>query len=178
MATTQQQREGPAVGRRTDLVGGAQITQNLTVALDRLVTLLERAPERTPVDVRKQVQKAWDEHAPASATLNIDGGTVYADQQWTQLAIEEVVENVAEHAGPGVTVDVTVEDTTIVIADDGPGIAPDHRRRATESGFTTSPTNAGYGLNIVKRVANVHGGTLEIDAADAGGVAVRITFES
>jgi signal transduction histidine kinase len=75
-----------------------------------------------------------------------------------------------EHAGPDVTVRVgTLDDGDgFYVEDDGPGIAPSERERVFEPGHSTGENGAGFGLPIVRRIAEAHGWTLDLTEADGG----------
>lgn len=62
--------------------------------------------------------------------------------------------------------------------DTGVGIAPEHLARVVEPFFTTKPEGKGTGLGlaICRRIAQEHGGTLEIMSALGQGTTVRMLF--
>jgi len=61
---------------------------------------------------------------------------------------------------------------TVVIDDDGPGIAPEPAAQMTASG----PGPQGMGLPIAQAIAKVHGGTLRLGASPLGGLRVEVTL--
>ncbi|MDD9933924.1 MAG: ATP-binding protein [Myxococcales bacterium] len=60
------------------------------------------------------------------------------------------------------------------VADDGPGIAERDRARIFDPYYTTKAEGTGLGLAIVKKVVLEHGGEIECEAGDLGGVAFLI----
>jgi nitrogen fixation negative regulator NifL len=65
----------------------------------------------------------------------------------------------------------------VLIQDSGPGIPPELRLRVFEPFFTTKKgwgQHPGTGLAIAQQVALDHGGSIEIDPAEAGGCRVRV----
>ena len=66
----------------------------------------------------------------------------------------------------------------IVIEDDGPGLRPEQRSAALARGerLDASKPGSGLGLAIVQEIAEAYGGTLALDAADLGGLRVRLTL--
>jgi signal transduction histidine kinase len=60
------------------------------------------------------------------------------------------------------------------IADSGPGLSEEVRRRAFEPFFTTKNTGTGLGLAVVHRVAEAHGGDCTAINCPDGGAAFTI----
>jgi PAS domain S-box-containing protein len=58
----------------------------------------------------------------------------------------------------------------VSIADDGPGIEPQHRERIFEPFFTTKKdVGTGLGLWVTKEIVDRHGGRIEVDSASGNG---------
>jgi PAS domain S-box-containing protein len=62
----------------------------------------------------------------------------------------------------------------VEIADNGVGIAPEHREKIFLPFFTTKPTGTGLGMAIVKKVMDLHGGDIDIDSVPGRGTTVRL----
>ena len=60
----------------------------------------------------------------------------------------------------------------IRVADNGPGIAPEHQPRVFEPFFTTKKGGTGLGLSLSFSMARQMGGALSLDVAEKGGVFV------
>jgi signal transduction histidine kinase len=62
------------------------------------------------------------------------------------------------------------------VADTGPGIAPEMAERLFRPFATSKPEGTGLGLTIVRRIADLHGGTVELRPRQGGGTeaAVRL----
>ena len=74
-----------------------------------------------------------------------------------------------EHVGDGVTVTVGATRDGFLVEDDGPGVPPADRPKLFESGFTTADDGTGFGLAIVRTIADAHGWSVGYeDVADAG----------
>jgi len=65
-------------------------------------------------------------------------------------------------------------EVTITVADRGPGIDMDDRRRIFEPFFTRKEQGTGLGLPVVQRVADLHEGTIELDRRKGGGTIARL----
>jgi signal transduction histidine kinase len=62
----------------------------------------------------------------------------------------------------------------IELADSGPGLTEQVRRRAFEPFFTTKNNGTGLGLAIVERIAECHGGTVTAANCPEGGAAFTL----
>lgn len=60
------------------------------------------------------------------------------------------------------------------VRDTGLGLTDDAMRRASEPFFTTKSTGTGLGLSIVWRIAEVHGGTVQLANVAEGGAEVSL----
>ena len=67
----------------------------------------------------------------------------------------------------------------IVVTDDGPGIPEERRETVFEPFFSTKPQKQGKGLGlyIAREIAEYHGGTLTLGAADGHGTIHSVIFE-
>jgi signal transduction histidine kinase len=72
-----------------------------------------------------------------------------------------------DDGAPTVTVGRT--DDGFYVADDGPGIPEDERERVFETGYSTAEGGTGFGLNIVRSIAEAHGWTVSVTESAAGG---------
>jgi signal transduction histidine kinase len=80
------------------------------------------------------------------------------------------------HGGPGVTVSVgRFGDDGLYVADDGTGIPANERDEVFEAGYSGAPDGTGFGLTIVRRIAEAHGWTVAVGESESGGA--RFEFE-
>lgn len=96
-----------------------------------------------------------------------------------RFRLEQVFRNLFENAlaacADPVRVEIRSSEAThrgrpalrLCVADNGPGLTPEQRRRAFEPFYTTRPSGTGLGLPIVRRIVEAHGG--EIGLGDGGG---------
>jgi signal transduction histidine kinase len=61
------------------------------------------------------------------------------------------------------------------IEDDGPGIPDEMRETVFDHGVTTATDGNGYGLSIVRTIANAHGWDIVATEAASGGARFEIT---
>lgn len=85
-----------------------------------------------------------------------------------------LLDNAAKWASSRVQVRIAGEagQLCLVVEDDGPGIAAEHRAEAVRRGvrLDASRPGSGLGLQIVDELCQVYGGSLELDTATLGGL--------
>jgi signal transduction histidine kinase len=64
----------------------------------------------------------------------------------------------------------------IVVADNGPGIAPDQREKIFVPFFTTKRQGSGVGLTLVRQIATAHAATVDVSSTPGGGATVSMRF--
>ena len=166
--------------------------ERMEAIIDDLLTLAREGDDLTelsPVSLPAVVDAAWRSVDTESARLTVDTtAVVLADPGRLQQLLENLFSNAVSHAGP--TVHVTVVDsrddvhaggssvaatgTTAVaggfaVTDDGPGIPPEDHERIFEYGVSSSAERTGFGLAIVRRVAESHGWSVAVCESAAGG---------
>jgi len=160
-------------------------------ALDRMDRLIEDMlwlvregqviGSTAPVDLNDAVESAWtmvegtSDHeelvVPESSGLE----TIQADYDRLCQLLENLFRNAIEHSDGDVTVRVGNLDGGFYIEDDGPGIPEDAREEVFEVGNSTSPDGTGFGLSIVKDIAEAHGWEITITEGTTGGARFEIT---
>ena len=100
-----------------------------------------------------------------------DDLTFIADVDRLQQLLENLFRNAIEHGGKDVTIRVGAidEDGGFYVADNGPGIPPEDRKQVFESGYTTADDGTGFGLAIIKEIADAHGWIITITESANGG---------
>ncbi|OYR39813.1 PAS domain-containing sensor histidine kinase [Halorubrum sp. Ib24] len=150
---------------------GERAVDRIDQLVSELLTLARQGSgidEPTEFDLAGAVREAWATAGSDGATLVVGADArVRGDRGRLRQALENLFRNAVEHAREAdadadVTVVVSATDEGIVVADDGPGIDPEHRRDAFEPGFTTSADGTGYGLDIVREVVESHGWSIEL----------------
>jgi signal transduction histidine kinase len=64
----------------------------------------------------------------------------------------------------------------VAVEDDGEGMSPETRDRAFAPFFTTREDGTGLGLPLVRRIAEEHGGSVEISSTLGEGTTVTLAF--
>lgn len=155
-------------------------------AHDRMKTLIDNllmlAQEGEALDEPKAVnladlsERCWSTVETTDATFRNQADTVIrADEPQLQQLLENLFVNAVEHGGGSVTVTLGSLPDGFFVADDGPGIPPADRERVLDSGYSTAIGGTGFGLSIVKRIADAHDWEITVRESDAGGARFEIT---
>jgi len=129
-----------------------------TVALPPLVErAIKLATDGRALEVVPEIE-------PDLPALRADGDLL------TQLVLDLLV-NAAEAGAHTIALRARrAEDAVrIEVHDDGPGVSESDRDRVMEPFFTTKPNGTGLGLAMASRIAEAHGGSLELSGAEARG---------
>ncbi|HVP10503.1 MAG TPA: HAMP domain-containing sensor histidine kinase [Phycisphaerae bacterium] len=100
---------------------------------------------------------------------------VHGDQRQLGQLFVELLSNAMEYSKPGDAVRLAAGGpdsrgrATIIVEDQGPGVAPEVRPRVFDLFFTTKANGTGIGLATVKRIARLHGGDVEVGSSPMGG---------
>jgi signal transduction histidine kinase len=117
--------------------------------------------------------------------------TMVGDRDMLLQAIANLLDNAVKFTPEGGTIRLSAGapergKREISVSDEGPGLAPMDRARAGERFFRADPSRAlpgsGLGLSLVKAVAALHGGELQLGDARPGaerpGLEARLTLSS
>jgi heavy metal sensor kinase len=121
--------------------------------------------------------------------LNVDaadGVSVTADRLVLREAITNIVDNAIKYSPHGSSIDVRVyesgDEAVLAIADEGPGITPQHRERIFDRFFRIDEARSrasggtGLGLAIAKWAVDLNGGQISVDSGAARGSIFRIAL--
>lgn len=97
--------------------------------------------------------------------VDLDHSQILGDASTLERAITNLLDNAVKFSPPDGTIDVVLEDGTITIVDDGPGIAEDDLPyifdRFFRSDRARNTSGTGLGLSIVAHTAQAHGATVK-----------------
>ena len=105
---------------------------------------------------------------------------IRADAAQLRQLIWNLVRNAVQASTAGGTVGVRVEEVAgvgfLVVEDDGIGIDPDAKERLFDAFFSTRTHGTGIGLAVVKRIADEHGFTINVDSEQGRGARFRVAL--
>jgi two-component system sensor histidine kinase MprB len=88
-------------------------------------------------------------------------------------ALSNLLDNADKFSPPDTDVEVSVRETSVAVADHGPGVAPPDRERIFDRFYRADTARtqpgSGLGLAIVAQVAAEHGGDVRVDETPGGG---------
>jgi PAS domain S-box-containing protein len=146
--------------------------------IDDVLTLAKQGAtiEATePTDLCGATEDVWPYvNAPdTDLVVETDGG-VKADPSRLQELLTNLLQNAVDH-GEAETIRVGTTADGFFVADDGEGIPPEEREDVFETGFSTAEDGTGFGLAIVREIADAHGWTITVTASEDGGARFDIT---
>jgi signal transduction histidine kinase len=160
------------------------------LALDTTVNdLLSFSAQRDPCAVRLDLRDLVDGvlaavapqlHAQAiEVTVDVPPGTLLlADHDMLRRAVLNLVLNALDAMPEGGELVITSwqgsQGLELEVADSGPGLSEEARRRAFEPFFSTKPGGTGLGLAVVYRTAEAHGGDVHVLNCPEGGAAFTL----
>lgn len=173
----------------TQLHAGIDRTSRLVEQLLTLSRLdsLESLDDVEPLNMADLLQSVvMDSYHPAQQAgieirLNIlDPQVTRTGQQLLlSLLVRNLLDNAVRYSPRGSRVEVTLDTHSVIVRDNGPGIAPDALTRIGER-FYRPPgqdqTGSGLGLSIVKRIAALHRMTVTLGNGQDGGFEARISW--
>ncbi|MBF0289744.1 MAG: hypothetical protein HQM14_18175 [SAR324 cluster bacterium] len=175
-----------------------EITEDILIEVDRLAKRLNDLLNFIrPFDLNAQSAHLADIVTSAAASLKWKAeeegiqlqtdlpGTiepVSIDRSLMEEAVLIVLGNAMDASSPGQTVQCRLLSTkgrqTIVIQDEGNGIAPDVLPRVFECFFTTRSQGVGLGLALCKKIIELHQGKVTMESQEGKGTVVYLEIPS
>lgn len=162
-----------------------------TDRLNRLIsTLLDLARPRPPVfreeDVHHIIRRATELLSQRAARLRIrieerfqeGSALILCDGEQLLQVFLNLLLNALQILPTAGIITIRTElgqkDIAIEVADNGPGILPQHRERVFDPFFTTRADGVGLGLTIVQQIVHTHEGTITVHDNPGGGACFRL----
>jgi signal transduction histidine kinase len=158
------------------------------VAIDRSQTMIDDLLTLAPggdgvsdsewVELADATEACWQDIATGEATLVTETNCLIdANSRQLRQLLQNPVQNAVEHGGEGVTVSIGEldDDTGFYVADDGAGISPDEQEQVFEFGYSTAEGGTGFGLSIVRGLAEAHDWEIRVTDSPDGGARFEIT---
>lgn len=132
--------------------------------------------------VREDLSSAFSK---TQARLDVEDFRGRADPSQLHTLLQNLLHNALNYAHPErrpqirISAQGTADRWQLQVADNGLGIRPEHRQRALEPLVrlnTTAAPGTGLGLATCNRIAQAHGGHLELDETPGGGLTVKVWF--
>ncbi|MFB6250689.1 MAG: PAS domain-containing sensor histidine kinase [Halobellus sp.] len=142
------------------------ITDTLTLARQG-----QAVSDPEPIALADLVGACWKNVRTDEATIEIeDEVTLRGDRSRLQHIFENLFRNALDHGGKDVTVRVgQISGRGIYVEDTGPGIPEADRQQVFQPGQTSVSGGTGFGLTIVKRIAEAHAWRVAVvDGTDGG----------
>jgi signal transduction histidine kinase len=143
-------------------------------------------PERTPTDVGELARKIARELPGMEShpiRVEADEVLVQVDAGKVERVIENLLVNARRHTPAGTAVHIRVHGRSngvvLVVEDEGPGIPDDLKDALFEpfrQGAGAGGRGVGIGLSLVRKFAELHGGTAHVEDGEHGGARFVITL--
>jgi len=163
------------------VTAGRDVGRLNQLVTDMLQFARPRPPELQPTDLaglaREVVTMARTSDGPESnVVLTVAGDAAVvtmADGNQVRQVLWNLVRNAAQASRRGGEVEVSVRgaegEAEIAVLDRGPGVAPELRDRLFDAFYSGTARGTGLGLAMVKRIADAHGGRVEVRDREGGG---------
>ncbi|MFB6201607.1 MAG: ATP-binding protein [Halorhabdus sp.] len=175
-----------------ELLEGGDHAETIVTALDRIESIVENIVTLTRdgsidldldiVDLGEIARSVWADLDVERAALVVDSPPeIKTDRTALRQILENLFRNSLEHGRPTTASAITIrigptdDGNGFVVADDGQGIPDDRRNDIFERGLSDQPSGTGFGLAIVRALAQEHGWTVAARESETGGVAVVFT---
>ena len=169
-----QQRYDGESAEQLDVIAGS--LNRMEEIIDHTLMLArkgERVGDMEPIPLHELCGNCWQRVDTAEATLNYDlEGRIKIKGDGSKLkhVFENLFRNAIQHGHDSVTITIGRSgETGFYLEDDGPGIREDARKDVFEAGHSSERGGTGFGLAIVKRIAEAHGwGVSLTEGSDRG----------
>ena len=128
--------------------------------------------------------RAVEKEQKLELALEPDAGSVVGDARRLRESVEHILRNAVAYTDEGghiwLKASGDANAATIIVVDDGPGIAPEQQEevfaRFHRSGAARGEAALGLGLPLTRQFIEAHGGTVELESALGKGTSVTISI--
>jgi two-component system sensor kinase FixL len=140
---------------------------DLAGLLDALVAFLRADPTWRELDITLELDAS-------ASSMN----ALLADAELLRIAFQNLLLNAAQAAGRRGRIHVAARQgqgqMVVDVIDSGPGIPAEHQEQLFTPFFTTKARGTGLGLPTVRRIAEAHGGSVDVHETGPSGTVVRV----
>lgn len=147
---------------------------------------IEQKPESLLAIVREAVAIAQADAAARGVQIKLklepEADLVVGDRVQLQQVVFNLVRNAIEAMADSAQREITIasrplgENIEFLVADHGPGLAPEVADRLFEPFFTTKESGMGIGLAICRSIVRAHGGDMRAEPRPTGGAVFILTL--
>jgi PAS domain S-box-containing protein len=157
----------------------ADALDRMEAIVDDVLTLARQGQtvdDPEPVGLAATASEAWATTETDEACLNTGADARFLAHPGRLVELfGNLFRNSVEHGDETVTVRVEATDSGFTVSDDGPGVSEGNRGSVFESGYTTADDGTGFGLTIVREIADAHGWEVTVAESDDGGARFEVT---
>ncbi|HVS31404.1 MAG TPA: ATP-binding protein [Thermoanaerobaculia bacterium] len=173
---------------RVDFTDAVMVASSRMDALNRFMRDLADVvrippPHRTTVDVGSVVREIAAllrpelEERRIDLRIHVDGAAVIvADRSQFEQVVLNILRNAVEAIGSAGSIEVSVRDGELSVADTGTGVAEEVRAELFSPFFSTKRDGRGLGLTVVQEILTNHGFGYALGNRSAGGAEFRVTW--
>ena len=155
--------------------------------VDQMLTLARLEPDtalgtREVFDLRALAQSVVADIAPAALQQGVEielgdcaDASVSGNSDLIRIALRNLIDNAVRYSARNTRVQVTVDNSgnfaSARVTDQGPGLSSEDRQKVGQRFYRVLGNNAagsGLGLSITRRIAELHGGSVELQENKTG----------
>ncbi len=155
--------------------------KRMNALIDDLLTLArngQRVDHTQPIVLETLIESVCETLPSDHATIDValEDYRLQGDETRLRQLVENLLSNALNHGGDDVTIRVGPLESHdgFYVADDGPGIPPAIREAIFDQGYSTTSEGTGFGLAIVKGIAEAHGWTVDVTESEEGGARFEV----
>lgn len=164
----------------------SKISENLLklTALERQTEPIQKKPFRIDKQLRRTILTCEPEWSAKQIEFLIDlqESYVYGDEALLSQVWMNLIHNAVKFTGEGGRISVKIVDlpgaAAVEIADDGIGMEPEQAERVFERFYKADKARneggSGLGLSIAQKIAELHGGSIEVESKRGEGTLFRV----